>query len=313
MNLPGVVVEVARRYALGSDPVVESGPFAGELGRVWGVRTSSGRWAVKELNDPARETDVREAADFQDAAVRAGVPAPEVVRTPGGDVLVELGGRPFRVFSWLDLAPADIGLDPAEVGSVVAAIHRLSYAASGAPRPWYTEPVGEQEWDALLQEVAAGGYPRADELLAQRDELCGLESLIEPPTRVQRLHLDLWADNVRRTAAGGLGVIDWDNSGAGDPRQELAAVLFEYCSGSPGRARELVASYATAGGAARITRAEDFSMAIAQLGHILEWQCRQFLAAETPERREHARAAIGEFVDRPLTRAVVDELVDALT
>ena len=312
MDVAPLIEETVRRFALGASPAVEGGPVRGELGQVFKVRTSSGTWAVKDHFEHVSEAEARPAADFQEAAVESGVPAPRVVRTADGTVLADVGGRVVRVFGWVDLEDADVGLDPGAVGDLVASIHRMGYAADGPPHRWYTQPVGEQRWDALLAEVARSGYPRGGELLAQRDELCLLEGLIEPPRRLQRLHLDLWADNVRATASGGLCVIDWDNSGPGDPRQELAAVLFEYCAASPERARRLAAAYAAAGGTAKVTRPEDFSMCVAQLGHILEWQCGNWLRSSTEVARAHVERALDEFVDRPLLRATIDELVDAV-
>jgi Phosphotransferase enzyme family. len=114
------------------------------------------------------------------------------------------------------------------------------------------------------------------------------------------------------TTTGQLCVIDWDNSGPGDPCQELAAVLFEYCSGRPARTRALYDAYVDAGGPGRITRPEDFSIAIAQLAHILERQCANWLKATPVEERRHAEAAIDEFAHRPLTRPAIDEMLVAL-
>jgi Ser/Thr protein kinase RdoA (MazF antagonist) len=306
------VDEVVRRFALGTAPVVEGPPVRGELGQVWRVRTSSGTWAVKENFDPVPEDEVRPAAEFQEAAVSVGVPAPPVVRTTDGTVLADVGGRVMGVFGWVDLAGADVGIDPAAVGELVASIHRMGYAADGPASAWYTQPVGEQGWDVVLREVARSGYQRGGELLALRGELCALEALIEAPATLQRLHLDLWADNVRATPAGGLCVIDWDNSGPGDPRQELGVVLFEYCAGSPERARRLAAAYAAAGGTATVTRPEDFSMCVAQLGHILEWQCGNWLRASTDAARAHVERAVAVFGDRPVLGPWVAELVDAV-
>lgn len=116
----------------------------------------------------------------------------------------------------------------------------------------------------------------------------------------------------RATPSGGRCVLDWENAGPGDPSQELAVVLFEYCSGRPDRARELHDAYVGSGGPGRVTGRGSFSMAIAQLGHILAWQGESWLRAQTPEARTHAAGAIDEFVQRPLTRDVVDELVDAV-
>ncbi len=309
MLLPHEVGEIVSRFALGENPGLEGVPSRGELGQVWRLETSTGTWAVKELFHRELEADARLSADFQEVAVRSGVPAPAVVRTADRRVLLDLDGRQFRVFSWVDISPPDLDLDPGMVGVLVAGIHRLGHPSMGCARPWYTEPVGAARWHQLLQQLIAAQNPLGRRL---EDELCGLEELLEEPSDLQQLHLDLWADNVRIADTGGLCVIDWDNSGPGDPRQELAAVLFEHCSGRPARTRALYDAYVDAGGPGRIARPEDFSMAIAQLGHILEWQCGNWLNAANADERRHAEAAIDEHLSRPLTRQVIEEILVAL-
>jgi hypothetical protein len=108
-------------------------------------------------------------------------------------------------------------------------------------------------------------------------------------------------------------VIDWDNCGCADPGHELACVLFEFWLGDPGRARELSAEYHRAGGHGRVDRRGSFSMAIAQLGHIVEIACRHWLDPTKPEderRRQIGRVA--EFTDEPLTLDVIDAILDAV-
>lgn len=311
MLLPHEIGEIVSRFALGENPVLEGVASRGELGQVWRLETSTGTWAVKELFHPEPEAGARLSAEFQEIAVRAGVPAPAVVRTADRRVMLDLDGRQFRVFSWVEILPPDPNLDPRMVGVLVAGIHRLGHPSMGPARSWYTEPVGATRWHQLFQQLTAAQNPLAERLAGLEDELCGLEEVLEEPSDLRQLHLDLWADNVRMTATGGLCVIDWDNSGPGDPRQELAAVLFEYCSGRPARTRALYDGYVGAGGPGRLTRPEDFSMAIAQLGHILQWQCGNWLNATNAEERRHAEAAIDEHLCRPLTRQVIDEILDS--
>ncbi len=90
-------------------------------------------------------------------------------------------------------------------------------------------------------------------------------------------------------------------------------MLFEYGSTESARARALNAAYRNAEGPGRITRAENFSMAIAQLGHILAWQCQNWLDAGTGEHRDHAQEEIAEYLSRPLTRSVIEQILDAVT
>ncbi len=308
-----VLDEIARRFALGRRLSVDLHPQRGELGRVWRLTTTEGSWAVKELLHPQTEAELAPGAMLQEAAASAGLPVPAVVRTTDFSVLAEVEGRQFRVLSWADVRPADITLDVARVGRLVAALHQLGAPREGEVDPWYTQPVGPDGWDDLVVRLDSAGSPLAADVAGLRDELCRNEELIEQPEELRPLHLDLWADNVRATPTGDLCVLDWDNSGLGDPRHELAVVLFEFTSWSPARTRGLYSAYVDAGGPARISRAEDFSRAVAQLGHILQWQCENWLSVGTLAGQQHAEAAVREFVARPLTRTVVDRLVSALT
>ena len=104
-----------------------------------------------------------------------------------------------------------------------------------------------------------------------------MEALLEAPSNLQTCHRDLFADNILRTAAGGLCVIDWENSGLADPTHELAVVLIEFAGGDVARARRLYQAYIEADGPGRLDRPGQFSMAIAQLGHLGERACRLWL------------------------------------
>jgi aminoglycoside phosphotransferase (APT) family kinase protein len=107
-------------------------------------------------------------------------------------------------------------------------------------------------------------------------------------------------------------VIDWENSGPADPNQELGCVLFEFARRDPSRARVLIDAYHDAGGPATVDRKEHFSMLIAQLGHINEMAASDWLKpnARSPERSDSA-AWIGEVLDEPHTRALLETLLEA--
>lgn len=306
------LAEITERFGLGDDPGVDGPPLRGEQGQVWRLRTTNGVWALKELILSQSEADMHASAEFQEAAHKVGVPAPAVVRTAQGTVLLDLDHRQFRVFTWADLLPADPGLDPAQVGVLLARMHALRHPSKGDVHPWYTEPVGAVRWHQLVSELIAGGFPLGQRLAALEDELCVVEDLLEAPSRLQTLHLDLWADNVRATPSGDLCVIDWDNCGTGDPTHELAAMLFEYGGGDASRVRTLYQSYVAADGPGRITSRGDFSMLIAQLGHILQMQCQNWLRATTEEGRSRAQMAIEEYVSRPVARRAIDEMLAAI-
>jgi Ser/Thr protein kinase RdoA (MazF antagonist) len=260
------------------------------------------------------EGEVRAATEFQEAAYAAGVPTPQVRRTTEGHVFATLGDSQVRVYEWVDLRSPDPSLDPALVGAVVAAVHQVCVPVRGALDPWHHEPVGADRWDELVASLREAGAPFAGRLADLRDELVALESWLEPPEAVRTCHRDLWADNVLPTAAGGVCVVDWDESGPADPSQELGYVLFEFSRGDPGRARALIDAYRHAGGPAMVDRRGHFSMLIAQLGHITEIAATDWLVPNrrSPDRAD-SEAWISEVFDEPHTRAVLDRLLRSLS
>jgi aminoglycoside phosphotransferase (APT) family kinase protein len=313
MLAPGDAATIAERFALGPGPALEGPVARGEQGLVYRLATVRGAWAVKEPFDPPAEADVREDAAYQEALRAAGVPLPAVVRTPSGSVFADVGPARVRAYEWVDLRDRDVTIDPEEVGRVLAAIHRCRFEGANPVDAWYTDPIGAARWDELVSASLAAGAPFADALAAFRDEQVALEAFVAPADSLKTCHRDLWADNVRRTAAGSLCVIDWENCGLADPRGELALVLFEFGRSDPVRARRLSAAYVDAGGPSRAGRREDFSMVIAQLGHIAERWCRIWLdPASTDEERARAVSGVDEFLSEPLTRSQVDGLLDAV-
>ena len=88
--------------------------------------------------------------------------------------------------------------------------------------------------------------------------------------------------------------------------------MFELGIRDRSRGDEVYRSYRDAGGPGTVRTRADFSMTIAQLGHILEIACRIWLDPDTTvDERRHQEGRVAEFVDDPLTVAVVDELLDA--
>jgi Ser/Thr protein kinase RdoA (MazF antagonist) len=303
---------ILEAFDLGSWGRLSGGPVAsGRLGSIWRLDTERGRWAVKQVGDVGDDevAELLEGAAFQEAVLTAGISTPAVRRTRAREVIADCGGVRVRLHSWVDLHDADPSLDPVEVGRFVAALHRVDFAGSIGLDPWYTEPVGALRWAELVKTLRGRGAPFAGELDALLPELVALEAYLGTPRRELRTcHRDLWADNVRRTRDGGLCVFDFDNAGLADPSQELAVVLVEY-GVEPGRAGLIRLAYAEAGGPGRVEHATDFAMAIAQLSHILVEGCRRWLAAGTAADRADNEGWVREFVDQPLTRAVIAALL----
>jgi hypothetical protein len=91
-------------------------------------------------------------------------------------------------------------------------------------------------------------------------------------------------------------------------------VLVEFGYRDAARVRELHASYVDAGGPARVDARSDFSMVVAQLGHILELACRRWLEPDATD-ADHAlnEGRVDEFRTKPVTLEVIDGILDART
>ena len=308
---PEAADQIAEAYELG-DVVEMTGPTRGEQGQVWRLVTSTGEWAVKETFNELSESEAARIAAFQTAAQSVGVGAPAVLTTATGTHLATVDGTALRLYGWVDICGPDVSLDPAAVGRLVAVLHRTIVPAWGQPHPWYTEPVGVG-WDELVAQATDQQAPFADTLAALRDELGVLEATLRPMAPLQTCHLDLWADNLRATAEGGLCLIDWDNCGPADPSREVALVLFEFGRGDHHRLRAIYESYLDSAGPGRVSGGADFTMLIAQLGHIGEMHLRRWLALP-PGAPERAReeAGIEEFLGDPLRRSTIDDILHAV-
>lgn len=312
---------VAGAFDLG-EVVQFTGPTdRGQLGFVFCLTTSRGRWAVKRLIDPQSEEDVCEDVAFVAAARVAGVPAPAIVTTRAGAVLLDLpeAGPPgaargqVRVSQWVDLTAVDPYLDAAAVGGAVGALHRTQFRGSRGEDAWYRAAIGADRWDELVVDLADARAPFADDVARLRDEFVSLEGTLVDPHDLRTCHRDLFPENLRGVADGAVCVIDWDNHGLAGASQELAFVLWGFAGGRAGRARTMVESYIDAGGSGRVQSPGDFTMLVATLAHINERACAQWLAHRPgdPERARMA-ALFQETVADPLTHSAISDLLDAV-
>ena len=305
--------EVADAFDLGRASSLSEPVARGELGEIRRLETDRGAWAVKQGFEPAEDDDDPEhGATFQLACWEAGVPSPRPVGTPEGRFSVEVAGEQVRVYTWVDLADPDSGLDPAAVGELLARMHAVRLEDDGPVDEWFEAPIGEREWRGVLKASRAAGAPYADRLAEVLPHLLEVEAILTPMRPLQVCHLDLWADNLRRTTTGELCVIDFDNCGPADPSRELAMVLFEFGQGDSVRQLRLHDAYVAAGGPGRVTARDDLALTVAQLHHIGHRHLTMWVAAHDPEARARSHAGVEEFLGQPLLLADVDRLVGAV-
>jgi Ser/Thr protein kinase RdoA (MazF antagonist) len=298
--LAGAAAAIARAYGL-DGPATLAGPVdRGELGEIWRLDTGQGRYAVKVPFEPVDPAELEEPAAFADAVAGAGVATPKVLRAVDGSVVETVAGQQVVLLEWLDLLPPDTALDPADVGRLLAGIHRVPFAGTRPPIAWFSTPVGEARWRDLVAMTRREGAPFAEHLADYVGALVALEALLDPLPADRTCHRDLWADNVRGLRGGGLCVFDWDSCGPGSQSEELGLVLFEFGRGVPARHRAIRDAYRDAGGAGRVDSLRAFSMLIAHLSHIGEYQVKRWLGARPGSaERDRASGAVEEFVGLP--------------
>jgi Phosphotransferase enzyme family len=304
---------IARGFGCGRvhDMVVAA---RGEQGQVWRLVTTAGTYAIKELFIRQTPADAELDVAFQEAVLAAGsVTMPRPIRTPDGDVLLEMAGHQVRAYSWVDLLPPDPRLDPASVGAALAAVHRVQHAPARPLHPWYTEAVGAQRWAELLTAAQAVGAPFADVFGAEVPHLLTLEAMMEAPTQLQNCHRDLWADNMLPTPAGGICLIDWENCGLADPAQEIPMALVDFGGGDQHRIAAIYRAYLDNGGPGRVTGPGSFTMVIAQFGHFWESAVGTYVSPNaTDDQRAHSMDRIAELLSPPLRPHHIEETLVTL-
>ncbi|HEV7758087.1 MAG TPA: aminoglycoside phosphotransferase family protein [Acidimicrobiales bacterium] len=272
---------VARAFDLGEVAGTPTFAARGELGYVWRLDTDRGPWAVKRLVLPVDGT-TGEDVDFQLAARAAGVRLPRPRRTTTGRaVAVGPDGVGHRVYEWIDIDP-DGRVDPAAAGGLLGTIHGVGWPA-GDIDPWYRQPPPEDRWPGLVTAARTAGAPWAEPLAARVDEIVATTRRATGvvPSQVIRCHLDFNADNVVADRAGRVWVIDWENSGGGDPAQELAQSL-SAVAGTGDAAGAFLDGYRAAGGPGRLDDLDAFAMAFVVQASLVAFFGQRWLDDSNP-------------------------------
>src|SRR5262245_21467123 len=303
---------VADAFGLGratslSDPVAR-----GELGEIRRLETDHGSFAVKQDVESWSIDEAETSTTYHRVCWEAGIPTPEPLRATTGRFMARVDDELVRVYGWAELADPDPTLDPAAVGTLVALLHQVHYEwPTHEIDPWFEAPIGRADWTDVLEASRAAGAQFADRLAGLLPALLEIEEILTPMRPVQTCHLDLWADNVRRSAGRPI-VIDFDNASVGDPSREIAMVIFEFGRRDPVCQRTLYDAYLAASGPGRVRGPADLGLAVAQLHHIGHRHLTMWLAARDQEARARSLAGIDEFLGQPLLLPDVDALLEAI-
>jgi len=300
------VAEICDGFALG----VPTGPLSyvarGELGRVWRLATTSGVWAVKEIElfvPTVGEADAN--VELQEWMLNAGVSLPRPRRTVDGHALF---GN-VRVYEWLDLTPipaGDVDVDE-RLAASLARMHVNGPPTDRTPDPWYCEALTADDWHALVEEGAGTWWaPVVAGLVA---DLAGVPRPEHSPARV--CHLDVCPENVF-LCDGRLTVIDWENAGPAATIQDLGSTLWDFYQADIDRTRAFVDQYRRHEGPIERLEVSVFDTARVVQANLIEFHCRRSLdPAGTDETHARAQQALRACLARPLTAQLVADVVAA--
>jgi Ser/Thr protein kinase RdoA (MazF antagonist) len=303
---------IADAFGLGRATSLSDTVARGELGEILRLETDHGTFAVKQELESGSTDEAETSTAYHRACWEAGIPTPEPRRATTGGFMAQVDGEHVRAYAWAELADPDLTLDPAAVGTLVARLHQVHHPwPTSEIDPWYEAPIGRAKWKGVLKASRAVGAPYADRLAELLPALLEIEEILTPMRPVQTCHLDLWADNLRRSD-GQPFVIDFDNAGPGDPSREIAMVMVEFGCGDGVRQRALYDAYLAAGGPGRVRDRADLGLAVAELHHIGHRHLTMWVAGRDPGARARSLGGIDEFLGEPLLLPDVDALLEAL-
>lgn len=296
---PATMTAIAAAYGLG-DPVDVSFVARGAMGAVNRLRTRSNGavrdWTVKRSYwNHYAEPAIEEEVAFTLACAEAGVVAPRSLRrTVDGAFITavddQAGGSQYRVLEWVDGEAgraSESRAIPVLMGWL-AKIHTLSFPTNGKPiDPWFVQI--DYDWGALAVRLETRA-PAIARLLRERGaELDELTDLVNrtPATATIWCHTDIGVSNLI-WSAGGPVLIDWENSGALVPRQELGLLVRSL--GDDGR--RAYDAYLAANGPGRITALSDLATSVAVHLNYLGVQAELLLDDEHPEQHDFARSQV---------------------
>lgn len=257
-----VLQQVLRRFGILDDLVGAEQVGRAWSNRVWSVRTSGGRYAVKEMlnpwNDPQWREWLEEAIAFEHLAVGAGIAAPRPVVTRTGAALADIDDRTFRVHEWIDdAAPCREGPVSVRVARALAhdlaTMHALSVVPSRTdvfPTP---TPATCSGWPTLVSDLDRAGSPFVDAAEAAAPEIAAVAAWFAQRSvtteRKVMSHGDVDQKNLL-LARGRPWLVDWDVAAPWFPGEEaLRTALSLAAWQDPAVAQAFLAAYVAAGGA----------------------------------------------------------------
>lgn len=206
------------------------------------LETSLGLFAIKRSEQAPKPV----ALSIEETAYKTGFPLPRPIWAVDGKLCASYLNEEdtiwVRVYSWVDGTPYNWGFVSEEVakkvGGLLAAIHALPLSNSELQNEPYI-PLGRSGWQQLTEQAIAKNLDWAFLLQNKISTLVEWEEYIisntvndEPFVPSQK---DLHPPNIIRCCNGNHVVVDWDDAGVVNAREEVAkfALVWATVPGQP--------------------------------------------------------------------------------
>jgi Ser/Thr protein kinase RdoA (MazF antagonist) len=316
---PELGSQLASAFGLGLPTGSMSQIAWSQTGEQWSLQTDRGRWRLRTLLPWITSESLEDAVRLRDAAVVQGVASPEPVRTPAGDLIVELGVQRWCADAWMDVGPAPV-MPPSvalarRVGEILGTLHALALPTSAPINPWLTQRRSAEEWNRIVGVVRSRG---ADWAPALEDALPAILDLtsIEAEAAGEAPILCICDLSVRAGAGDEVVVVHWDFAGAFLPSCELALVLSGWGTGHDGSVNEPAVKALMDGYRSRAALLPklDLSSFVADISAWLNWTAGRIGGALNGEDAEWRRREVLELrglLANPRSRAHYEQILGA--
>lgn len=293
-----------------------------QTGERWSLDTDEGRFMLRTILDYITPESLEGAARLREAAIAAGVRAPESLRTPNGDLIVSVAGKHWCADSWIDVGPEPTlpvsSRVAAKAGETLGILHSLALPASGSITPWLTARRSVAQWEEILVTVRNAGADWAPLLEDALPAIVDITSMCvnAPDDDVMLCICSFGPVEVRLAKGDELAVMHWDFSGPNAPNWELGGAFNQWAFSDQGSVNDVAIRAFMQGYRSRATSMPKLDPGIftpAICGH-LNWTAGRIdraLDGSDPERQRREVLELRGLLTRPRTRAIFEGILDA--
>jgi thiamine kinase-like enzyme len=297
--------DICQLFALDSPVSKLQAVIGGLLHHTWRLETTTGTFAVKELNQeimsrPTARKNYMLSEQIAAAFQAEHTPAVAALRH-NDNPLLEIDGKTVIVFPWIEgktLPPTTAGPEYAQqIGMLLGRMHRLNLHTLGLQQP-EMELIPLAQWEPLVQRAKEQQLSCAEELEAVLPHLLEWSTLSNQSAEIlQRKlvvsHRDLDQKNVLWQDEHTPWLIDWEAAGLINPTFEAVSTALSWSGQTVGELDQatffaFLQSYREAGAVLQVAGRDALHGCMGNWLHWLAYNLRRALGELTSEPDQQA-------------------------